>query len=833
MVEWDPDGDGPQPSLMVVGGSFDVAGTTLHRSIVAWDGQTWQPIGNGVSGGVSALAVYHGDLIACGYFTSIDGVPMKRIARWNGSAWQPLGSGLTISGSETGPNALLVYNDELIVGGSFSSAGGVVAKGIAKWNGSGWQSMSNSLVGGVGVASIYSLATYGGHLFAGGDFSNINGVSANSIAQWTGTTWIGVGGGVTGGLVRGLAPFGGTLVACGSFTSAGATGTARVAAWNGSSWAALGGGISGSSLSYPYTLTAFAGRLFIGGSFRKTSGSNFDFIAAWDGLSWTDVGPAGAASGVSVSSIAPFHGELLCGGKFTQINGCHAMNLARWNGTAWLRFPPIGDWFDFFGAAPIGSIHETALVSGTVNLANGDTISGLLGWDGVSWSDFGGPSIHSASSVVQMAGDVFVGGVFDVGGVPTTAVAKRLPSEWSLLGTGMNGTVTEVVEYAGMLHAAGAFTTAANSPASRVARWNGNAWESLGAGVSGGSPVRINAIAVYRGELVVGGTFTTAGSSPANNIASWDGSQWKSLGTGMVGTAGLTFVNALAVLNDQLYAAGEFVSAGGVTANGIARWDGDSWHALGTGLTGASSIASLAVFNNALFAGGSFYSISGTKVSNFARWNGSQWSNPGLGLQNAADWIIVHENEILAGGEFTTAGGLVSCYFARWTDTNIPWVSQHPQPLSLNETATLALVCTPANGYSNVSFQWLRNGIPISDGPGGASPGGGTVSGSSGTLPSPTANSPATLTITGITLSDAGDYTCTFTNPCGSVTSNPATVSVLCFADYDANTFVNGVDFDTFVADFELGDAAADVNHDGFVNGVDFDTFADHFVAGC
>ena len=85
----------------------------------------------------------------------------------------------------------------------------------------------------------------------------------------------------------------------------------------------------------------------------------------------------------------------------------------------------------------------------------------------------------------------------------------------------------------------------------------------------------------------------------------------------------------------------------------------------------------------------------------------------------------------------------------------------------------------------------------------------------------------------GITLSDAGNYTCTFTNPCGSVTSNPATVTVLCLSDFDSNTFVTSDDFDTFVADFELGDPAADVNHDGFVNGVDFDTFADHFVAGC
>src|SRR5436190_2956429 len=35
---WDPDGPGPQPELLVVGGLFTLAGATLANNIAAWDG---------------------------------------------------------------------------------------------------------------------------------------------------------------------------------------------------------------------------------------------------------------------------------------------------------------------------------------------------------------------------------------------------------------------------------------------------------------------------------------------------------------------------------------------------------------------------------------------------------------------------------------------------------------------------------------------------------------------------------------------------------------------------------------------------------------------------
>ena len=63
-----------------------------------------------------------------GDFTIVGGMSANYIASWNGSSWSPLGSGMN------GPvDALMVYNDNLLVGGEFTSAGGKVSTYIAQW----------------------------------------------------------------------------------------------------------------------------------------------------------------------------------------------------------------------------------------------------------------------------------------------------------------------------------------------------------------------------------------------------------------------------------------------------------------------------------------------------------------------------------------------------------------------------------------------------------------------------------------------------------------------------------------------------------------------------
>jgi hypothetical protein len=79
---------------------------------------------------------------------------------------------------------------------------------------------------------------------------------------------------------------------------------------------------------------------------------------------------------------------------------------------------------------------------------------------------------------------------------------------------------------------------------------------------------------VYDSDLLVGGDFTAAGGFSADRIARWDGDTWGVLGSGLNGRA-----SASAVYLGALYVGGGFTSAGGKPSRYIARWapdvDGD------------------------------------------------------------------------------------------------------------------------------------------------------------------------------------------------------------------------------------------------------------------
>ncbi len=54
-----------------------------------------------------------------------------------------------------------------------------------------------------------------------------------------------------------------------------------------------------------------------------------------------------------------------------------------------------------------------------------------------------------------------------------------------------------------------------------------------------------------------------------------------------------------------------------------------------------------------------------------------------------------------------------------------------------------------------------------------------------------------------------------------------------CESDFNLDGFVNGLDFDAFIAAFEAGKPSADIDWDGFITGVDFDLFVMRFQEGC
>ena len=176
------------------------------------------------------------NLYAGGYFTTAGGVPANNIAKWNGSAWSALGSGY----ERRSVRALAVSGTNLYAGGYFTTAGGVPANYIAKWNGSAWSALGSGMNG-----AVSALAVSGTDLYAGGYFTTAGGVAANNIAKWNGSAWSALGSGLERSTSVALAVSGTNLYAGGGFTTAGGVPANYIAKWDGSAWSALGSGMSG------------------------------------------------------------------------------------------------------------------------------------------------------------------------------------------------------------------------------------------------------------------------------------------------------------------------------------------------------------------------------------------------------------------------------------------------------------------------------------------------------------------------------------------------------------------------------------------------------------
>lgn len=162
-------------------------------------------------------------------------------------------------------------------------------------------------------------------------------------------------------------------------------------------------------------------------------------------------------------------------------------------------------------------------------------------------------------------------------------------------------------------------------------------------------------------------------------IARWDGSSWSALGSGLNGS-----VYALEIYNDgggqKLFAAGDFTVAGGVAASRIARWNGSSWSALGAGMD--DTVIALSVFDDgggpALYAGGWFTTAGGASANYVARWRGSTWSALDGGVAGGVFGPTVVTSlvsfdagygggpDLYLGGEFETTGAIASVNIAEW-----------------------------------------------------------------------------------------------------------------------------------------------------------------------
>jgi len=632
---WDPDGAGPAPARLVVGGQFTKVGAVQANNVAAYDASagTWSALGTGTDGTVHAFAVLAtGELVVGGAFTTAGGASANRIARWNGTVWSALQQGT----NDTVYALAVTTNGDLAVGGAFTVVDTIGANRLARWNvANGWSTWSGVPLTGPNAAVHAISRLQNGDLVIGGEFTAISGGGGGGgggnthrrIARWDGSAWQRFGPGTmnngTNGIVRGVAELAnGDVVVTGSFTSAAGTTVSNIARWDGTAWTSLGAGLNAEGRCLRVQSN---GDLVVGGDFTSAGGGAVSYVASWNGAAWSALG-ADLVGSVLTTSVLP-GGDLVVCGSFTTLGAPAALGIARWTGTAWAELAVDG--------AVLGT------PSCLVTLPNGDIVA--------------------------------AGNFSRIGGIAANSIARFDGTAWHVLGSGVAGQVRAMLVMPnGDVVVGGQFGTAGGSPAACVARWNGTTWSAM-PGLVVAPTGFVNSLALASdGKVIAGGSFSTSG--PIQNLAKWDGATWTPLTSAATSTgvtASVLFVHAMTTLSDGVVlVAGAFTNQIGLQRM-FARWDGTNLFAHDPVPGGASVLVMTAVPNGAVL-GGSFTTFPGQPgaIHNIARLFGTSVSPLGTGLGGACRALqMLPDGDLLAGGSFTMAGSNPTAHIARWNGT--------------------------------------------------------------------------------------------------------------------------------------------------------------------
>lgn len=691
---------------------------------------------------------------------------------------------------------------QLVVAGKFTQAGLAVAYNLALCD-----SQNQWTAFGAGAnAEVRALSSYNGQLIAAGDFTEINGVAANRIAAWDGAAWIPLGSGLNGS-VRALRVVAGTLYVAGTFTGAGNAPAMRVASWNGSQWSALGDGLTGGT--EVRALEEFQNRLFAAGNFTKSGALNTPSLASWDGSTWRAETP----SNDSVFALASWDGMLYAGGNSS------TKPLQVWNGTVWSDV----------GAGISGSskyvyalreFNGRLAVGGSFLQAGAVTVNSVALWDGNQWSALGnGVGSGSVLSLATFGGNLVASGSFTAHSVPAFSIALWNGAAWTSLGSGLFAPqasppyVTSFCNWNGDLVMAGYFNTISSVHAESIAIRHAGTWSPFAIPMGNFSPtVQIFAMLPQQDSLIVAGRFSSAGGIPAANIARWNGTTWSAFGTGYTSN-----IRALVMYNNELVVASDAMFSGPWSpGQTLARWDGSQFRTFNNGPNGA--VYALAVHRGELMVGGRFTAINGnTFIGSLARWNGTQWSTLADKPDRQSAWVnalTVFEGDLIAGGRFTI-NSIGAQNTARWNGQS--WSTLGNQA-PLGEVVALAVhqgALFAAHSNQSSSSRLSRwSGSAWSDV--------GTIFG--GNLS--TLFSFENELLLGGTLTSAN----------GQVSVGWARYATCpaCPADLNSDTVVNDEDFTLFLPAYNALDCAdatmpascaSDFNADGFVDDADFIAF--------
>ncbi|CAG1002915.1 hypothetical protein PHYC_03029 [Phycisphaerales bacterium] len=548
-----------------------------------------------------------------------------------------------------GPNA-----EWFVVGGLFGSMDGLPTRNIAAWDGREWHAIGIGLGGTSNSDGVAALCVHNGELYAAGRFSVNNDTQAiPQVARWDGASWQSVGP-MFSGPVTSLASFSGNLYAGGQFNTnllpnfARWTGTS----WQGYQWANTGPGASNSRVE---TMTQHDGALMIAGTFPMR-------VARFDGTN--PATPLGTTINCPFSCSGGVYGLLSDGGNLYAAGDYRLWptntqpGVMRWDGATWTAMQ-----------ATSNPMPRTIFShNGQLLLCTGGTTgsSELRTWNGTQWVNFGpsqgwfSANITTFEFLGQFEGRAILGGLF--GGIRPGAgapngrwmkcIAAYDGADFYPITRGPDARVTKMLDWNGETLAVGRFITVGSATASRIAiRDEQGFWRPFEGNEGFNNDAW--AAAIFEGQLIVGGSFTQAGGVPVNHVARWTGQAWEPMGTGLD-----SFPSFMEAVDGTLWAATTATAGRMEFFDGIFRWMNGAWEpvpmpvqisrltSLGTELYASAfdgSVSYVYRWNGAEFAPLGTHSDA-LRMSVFGRFNGFLIGQNSTGLYRwtGSDWEFVH-----------------------------------------------------------------------------------------------------------------------------------------------------------------------------------------------
>jgi hypothetical protein len=565
------------------------------------------------------------ELIIVGGFSRVADVPAWRAARFDGTSWTAVGTNSLSAVSLQFPTALTVCDlgtgPRIYVAGKYYVPGqGGLTIHVGRWDGSGW-----TLIGAADrqINVLRGFADAGGPvLVAAGYFNAMSGVAAPRIARWNGTAWssfavgLGPGSGVAMTGVNAVEAFddgAGPRLYAGGLMVPG-PGSCPLAKWTGTQW--VSAAPAGLHLVWSLCVHAAPGEtsLVVGGMYLPGALPIQTTVAKWSGSVWTALAASPSANVYAVASLDDGSGPAIyVGGAFTSIKAPGA--------PAWIAAQKVarirGSTVETLGTGLSGD--QEGVTPAAVSCLSGFPVSGVT--RAVAGGLFFASSPFDPTPRYLAAWD----------GAQWIGLTNGFPSK-----TKVSALTTFDDGSGSRLYAAGDFHTIGDVVANGFARFDGVAWEGLGAGLAG-MPIRILTMAVFDDGsgpalYLAGYSLSTPGGPPGAIVARWNGgSSFTSIGAGLAGV-----VQSLAVWDDgggsRLWAGGIFTCGG---SHDLARWNGAAWQGLeqiagipSPGQQGSSPSVSrlLAEPGGGLVVAGQFTSIGNINVGNIVR------ILPGFGL---------------------------------------------------------------------------------------------------------------------------------------------------------------------------------------------------------